>query len=81
MSKEMVTWVDQALYAYYSEQIYALLKSPDHGAIEQQWQTLMKEMFAGNHGLELDAAHKLLNNPKVSSGAKRWLKKKIYNIA
>ncbi len=77
MSNEMVTWLDQALYAYYSEQIYALLKSPGH---EQQWQKLMKEMFAGDYSLELDAAHKLLNNPKVNSDAKRWLKTK-YNIA
>jgi DNA-binding transcriptional MerR regulator len=80
MSPEMVTWLDAALYAHYSEQIYRLLKKVDQVTIEEQWQALMKEMFAGDHRLETDAIHKILDNPSVSANAKRWLKAR-YNIA
>lgn len=80
MSAEMVTWLDAALYAHYSEQIYALLKTSDRVTTEEKWQALMKEMFADNHSLEIDAVHKLLNNQNVSSNAKHWLRAR-YNIA
>ncbi len=80
MSTEMVTWLDAALYAHYSEQIYGLLKKIDQMTVETQWQALMKEMFAGNHHLEIDAVHKILDNPTVSANAKGWLKAR-YNIA
>jgi DNA-binding transcriptional MerR regulator len=74
MTQEMVTWLDKAIYAYYSQRIYALLKTLDFVAIEKQWQSLMKEMFSDNEKLEVDAVHKLLKNEDVSSEAKHWLK-------
>lgn len=74
MSKEMVTWLDKAIFAYYSQRIYALLKNPK--GITKAWSDLMKEMFAGSIELELDAVNKLLKNPTVSDEAKTWLKAK-----
>lgn len=72
MSEEMVKWLDAALFAYYAEQIYELLKQPLK-IIEQKWAPLMNEMF-GNKELEIDAITKMLNNPKISAEAKSWLK-------
>lgn len=79
MSKEMVSWLDAALYAYYSGQIYSLLKTINKADIEEKWQLLVKEMFASNRSLEIDAVHKLLQNPDVCIDAKNWLKSR-YNI-
>lgn len=80
MSQEMVTWLDRALYAHYSEQMYALLKAPAHAAIHENWNALMKEVFAGNQDLLMDAVNKLLKDPAVSLEGKNWLKAK-YNVA
>lgn len=80
LSKEMVTWLDKALYAHYSEQMYALLKSPTHAAMHENWTALMKEVFANDQALEMDAVQKLLKNPAVSIEAKDWLKAR-YTIA
>jgi DNA-binding transcriptional MerR regulator len=80
MSKESISWLDAALFAYYSEEIYNLLRMPNSEAIDEKWQALMNEMFAGHSNLEIDAVYKILNNPKLSAKAKHWLRTK-YNIA
>lgn len=76
MSPEIVKWLDEALYAYYSERIYLLLNRLPHEIIDSEWQTLMKEMFANNKTNELEAVHKMLANKNISNKAKNWLKKK-----
>ncbi len=78
MSKEMVTWLDAALYAYYSGRIFALLKSPNLD--DSSWRALMKEMFAGDGERELEAVHKILVAKEVNAKAKLWLQSK-YDIA
>lgn len=80
MSKEMIVWLDAALFAHYSGQIYGLLNKADDAAKEEQWQALMKEMFADNYSLEIDAIHKLLSSQIVSNKAKDWLRAR-YTIA
>jgi DNA-binding transcriptional MerR regulator len=74
MSQEMVTWLDKAIYAYYADRIYTLLKTPKN--IDKNWAKLMKEMFAGAKDQELDAVNKLLVSQQVSFEAKDWLKNK-----
>lgn len=74
MSNEMVLWLDKAIYAYYSQRLYTLLKNPKN--IEEPWSKLIKEMFAGSIEHQMDAVNKLLNDPTVSDEAKKWLKNK-----
>lgn len=74
MSVEMVLWLDRALYAYFANRIYRLLKTPK--TIEKEWSMLMQEMFAGDKELENDAINKILLNKQVSDEAKNWLKNK-----
>jgi len=75
MSPETVKWLDEALFAYYSERIYSLLKDLGYETIDDKWQALMKEMFANNKNLELEAVQKILANKNISKSAKDWLKK------
>lgn len=74
MSSEMVKWLDASLYAYYSGRIYDALTNVDGKGMERVWPALMKEVFAGDAALELDAIHKLIKDAKVSASAKAWLK-------
>lgn len=77
MSAEMVSWLDMAMHAYYSQRIYALLKQvgqKPNEVMSKEWQALMTEMFSNSKDREHDAVNQMLNNPNINDTAKNWLK-------
>jgi DNA-binding transcriptional MerR regulator len=82
LTPEMVTWIDQAMDAYWRERIYNILDQA--GIVSSSellllWNEVMDDMYGdeGERKLEIPAA--ALQDDRVSPDAKKWLKS-VFNL-
>jgi DNA-binding transcriptional MerR regulator len=82
LTPEIVTWIDQAMDAYWRERIYGLLDQV--GEISSSkllllWNEIMDDMYGNDGENKLDIPIAALQDDKVSLDAKKWLKS-VFNL-
>lgn len=82
LTPEMVTWIDQAVDAYWRERIYGVLAQA--GEISSSkllllWNEVMDDMYGNEGERKLDIPAAALQDAKVSLDAKKWLKS-VFNL-
>ncbi|STY28317.1 MerR family transcriptional regulator [Legionella wadsworthii] len=77
LTPEIVSWMDKAMDAYWRDRIYAILEQVGH-SVSAQVRSLWNEVLVDMYGEDVsrqDALYEIvLNDDKVSSAAKDWLK-------
>lgn len=77
LTKESVSWLDQATDAYYRKRLYSILNrvgAEDNSELRLQWDQMMDEMFGNSIELKKNLRNIALADEKVSNIAKTWLK-------
>ncbi len=78
LSPQAVDWLDQAMKAYYYNQIYTILnqagRKPDE-MILKKWNDLLSEMYGDEKNPKNKIVNDVLNDDNVDHAGKAWLKK------
>lgn len=78
LSPKAIDWLDQAMKAYYYNQIYIILNQVDQKSedvILKKWNDLLSEMYGDEKIPKNKLVEGLLNDDNVNHAAKTWLKK------
>lgn len=77
LTPEIVSWMDKAMDAYWRDRIYGILEQVGHSVsahVHSLWNEVLVDMY-GEDVSRQDALYEIvLNDDKVSSEAKDWLK-------
>ncbi len=76
ISPEVVTWLDNAISAYYFGRIYSILDkagSNPSPELAKEWQRLMTEMYGHEEGGKQEVIEAAKTDAKVSAAARTWL--------
>lgn len=78
LTPELVTWMDQAIDAYYQDRIYKILNQVGTGvsdeAIFKQWRELLEDMSGEDDKVKRAVFEKALADKTISHQAKEWLR-------
>lgn len=82
LTPEVVTWIDQAMDAYWHDRIYGVLAQV--GLVSSSkllliWNEVMDDMYGDEGERKLDISRVALQDDKVSLDAKKWLKS-VFNL-
>lgn len=78
LTPEVVTWLDQAIDAYWHHRIYDTLAQIDNIASSEMllmWNTLLEELYGEDLTRKPALIDMVLNDNKVSAKAKEWLRR------
>jgi DNA-binding transcriptional MerR regulator len=76
LTLEAVTWIDQAMNAYWHDRLYGVLGQVGKASSSNLlllWNEVMDEMYGDEEERKLDVARMALQDDKVSLDAKKWL--------
>lgn len=82
LTPEMVTWIDRAMDAYWRARIYKVLDlvgSKSSAELLTLWNEIMDDMYGDESERKLEIPGAALQDDRVSSDAKQWLKN-IFNL-
>ena len=77
MTPEIVSWLEQALDAYWRERIYSLLAQAGQitaAELLSDWNIIMDDMYGDDNERKKAIAATALADTKISQDAKKWLK-------
>ena len=82
LTPEIVTWIDQAMDAYWRERIYGVLDQVGEMSSSKLlvlWNEVMDDMYGDEGERKSDIPGAALQDDKVSLDAKKWLKS-VFNL-
>ena len=82
LTPESVTWIDQAMNAYWKARIYGVLDQAGEipsSKLLSLWNEVMDDMYGDEGDRKLDIPNLALQDDKVSLVAKNWLKS-VFNL-
>jgi len=78
LSKDVTTWLEKAVDAYWHDRAYAILKqvgtAPEIRSL-RDWNQLLEDMYGTDENRKLQLLDVALNDINISENAKEWLKK------
>ena len=82
ISKEVVSWLDKAISAYFRSSIMNVLsqiETEPHSKVVQQWEDLLVEMHGDDNAANNHILEAILQNDNINQKAKNWVKKYMVN--
>lgn len=76
LSSEMIDWLDQAINAFFKEQVYSILNqvgSQSHKAILNQWEAMLSYFSGNEQNLRNEVFEYVMQDNNISKEAKNWL--------
>lgn len=78
LTPEIVSWMDQAVNAYWRDRIYGILNKVGSGVADETlcklWNEALDDMYGEDNGRKKEIYNVVLADNKVSAEAKEWLK-------